>query len=149
MTGEFPAYRASNAANVSIWWRHHVTKPVSYLYWYDNDVYQLLPILINSKHIIPNHIQMEGNGIWPIADEIQSNKQEWYNRNNKSHFFSNSSTKWDTCLAFLVIGTGYSKTMCSPCLLLLMGMLFMIRRTITYIRILTCNIHVESCDVIT
>ena len=23
-TGEFPAQRASNAENVSIWWRHHV-----------------------------------------------------------------------------------------------------------------------------
>ena len=25
MTGEFPAHRASNAENVSIWWRHHVS----------------------------------------------------------------------------------------------------------------------------
>ena len=25
VTGEFPAQRASNAENVSIWWRHHVT----------------------------------------------------------------------------------------------------------------------------
>ena len=25
ITGEFPAQRASNAENVSIWWRHHVT----------------------------------------------------------------------------------------------------------------------------
>ena len=25
LTGEFPAERASNAENVSIWWRHHVT----------------------------------------------------------------------------------------------------------------------------
>ena len=25
VTGEFPTHRASNAANVSIWWRHHVT----------------------------------------------------------------------------------------------------------------------------
>ena len=24
LTGEFPAQRASNAKNVSIWWRHHV-----------------------------------------------------------------------------------------------------------------------------
>ena len=23
LTGEFPAQRASNAENVSIWWRHH------------------------------------------------------------------------------------------------------------------------------
>ena len=25
--GEFPAQMASNAENVSIWWRHHVTQP--------------------------------------------------------------------------------------------------------------------------
>ena len=25
MTGEFPAQKASNAENVSIWWRHHVS----------------------------------------------------------------------------------------------------------------------------
>ena len=28
MTGEFPAQRASNAENVSIWWRHHEMPPV-------------------------------------------------------------------------------------------------------------------------
>ena len=26
VTGEFPAQRASNAENASIWWRHHETK---------------------------------------------------------------------------------------------------------------------------
>ena len=29
-TGEFPAQRASNAENVSIWWRHHVAGSSSY-----------------------------------------------------------------------------------------------------------------------
>ena len=29
VTGEFPAQRASNAEDVSIWWRHHVTIPFS------------------------------------------------------------------------------------------------------------------------
>ena len=28
VTSEFPAQMASNAANVSIWWRHHERKPV-------------------------------------------------------------------------------------------------------------------------
>ena len=28
LTGEFPAQLASNAENVSIWWRHHVINPV-------------------------------------------------------------------------------------------------------------------------
>ena len=34
MPGEFPAQRASNAENVSIWWRHHGS-PV-YLFWTGN-----------------------------------------------------------------------------------------------------------------
>ena len=37
-TGEFPAQRASNAENVSIWWRHHVRTHMSHLHflriWY-------------------------------------------------------------------------------------------------------------------
>ena len=28
VTGKFPAQRASNAENVSIWWRHHVLLPL-------------------------------------------------------------------------------------------------------------------------
>ena len=30
LTGEFPAQRASNAENVSIWWRHHDTVQISH-----------------------------------------------------------------------------------------------------------------------
>ena len=33
-TGEFPAQMASNAENVSIWWRHHVKSPVHQKAWY-------------------------------------------------------------------------------------------------------------------
>ena len=32
-TGEFPAQMASNTENVSIWWRHHGTKPNNLLQW--------------------------------------------------------------------------------------------------------------------
>ena len=37
VTGEFPAQRASNAENVSIWWRHHVWIPeckCSFMFWF-------------------------------------------------------------------------------------------------------------------
>ena len=34
VTGEFPAQRASNTENVSIWWRHHVTR----LIWMPSDI---------------------------------------------------------------------------------------------------------------
>ena len=33
VTGEFPAQRASNAENVSIWWRHH---EITLHNWYDH-----------------------------------------------------------------------------------------------------------------
>ena len=33
VTGEFPAQMASNAENVSIWWRHHVLCGIAYLWW--------------------------------------------------------------------------------------------------------------------
>ena len=33
-TGEFPAQRASDAENVSIWWRHHVAHWSKWLHWY-------------------------------------------------------------------------------------------------------------------
>ena len=33
MTGEFPAQRASNAENVSIWWRHHGIVENAFTYW--------------------------------------------------------------------------------------------------------------------
>ena len=32
-TGEFPALMASNAENVSIWWRHHVTRLYCLITW--------------------------------------------------------------------------------------------------------------------
>ena len=32
MTGEFPAQMASNAENVSIWWRHHVAVVVNWVF---------------------------------------------------------------------------------------------------------------------
>ena len=35
VTGEFPAQRASNAENVSIWWRHHALQFWSYIVGYN------------------------------------------------------------------------------------------------------------------
>ena len=37
-TGEFPAQMASNAENVSIWWRHHVDISFVVSYWTNNRV---------------------------------------------------------------------------------------------------------------
>ena len=38
VTGEFPAQRASNAENVSIWWRHHVMLSFSFTTFSNNDI---------------------------------------------------------------------------------------------------------------
>ena len=35
VTGEFPAQRASNAENISIWWRHHEEIDITYKYIYE------------------------------------------------------------------------------------------------------------------
>ena len=43
-TGEFPAHMASNAENVSIWWRHHENKPGGY------GKNRLIPIMFRYLH---------------------------------------------------------------------------------------------------
>ena len=40
VTGEFPAQRASNAGNVSIWWRHHVSA-ILFRLQYDTELYAM------------------------------------------------------------------------------------------------------------
>ena len=42
VTGEFPAQRASDAENVSIWWRHHVQKGAWFGYGYQGRIQLLL-----------------------------------------------------------------------------------------------------------
>ena len=68
VTGEFPAQRASNAENVSIWWRHHVklhnayaqtigTSPGYYEHTEYINLLWILDMLQNLNHIlIPNII---------------------------------------------------------------------------------------------
>ena len=45
MTGEFPTQRASNAGNVAIWWRHHVTTLIPWEYLPYTEDYQLISII--------------------------------------------------------------------------------------------------------
>ena len=46
MTGEFPAQMASNAENVSIWWRHHVMR---------SSILQTTCIIFNEKQSVLGH----------------------------------------------------------------------------------------------
>ena len=64
LTGEFPAQRASNAENVSIWWRHRDVKP-----WltdttknqYTNGGNGLMPKCNLSVHAMAQEPQLGGN----------------------------------------------------------------------------------------
>ena len=59
LTGEFPAQRASNAENVSIWWRHHGTSLQSLnRLFYQGGAYMIQPgQVINAcaNHLQPKH----------------------------------------------------------------------------------------------
>ena len=53
VTGEFPSQRASNVENVSIWWCHHVTRPI-HLHSMGNIScveFQRYPFKFHTKHL--------------------------------------------------------------------------------------------------
>ena len=52
VTGEFPTQRASNAENVSIWWRHHVT-----LLFCVGETYLARAIIEGSRSMMPGMYQ--------------------------------------------------------------------------------------------
>ena len=49
VTGEFAAQRASNANNVSIWWRHHVHLGVDDVVWSDDIIWNGQRVAKNSR----------------------------------------------------------------------------------------------------
>ena len=69
-TGEFPAQRASNAENVSIWWRHHLSpnSPRLVILFVDcatvNKVYLILSYFILSYLISKLRIHGECSTLW-------------------------------------------------------------------------------------
>ena len=57
-TGEFPAQRASNAENVSIWWRHHESR-MNYAFLYVDDItYQWGTMLLAPSHHMGQNIML-------------------------------------------------------------------------------------------
>ena len=72
-TGEFPAQMASNAENVSIWWRHHEV----YLKAIANHNIKMLSLLINlgnsRKKKLPSTKMLS-----KISSDIYSSKCSWY-----------------------------------------------------------------------
>ena len=60
VTGEFPAQRASNAENVSIWWRHHEYHRISVKGWKNTSI--SISMLMNSTKCIrksPNQLNTD------------------------------------------------------------------------------------------
>ena len=49
VTGEFPAQRASNTENVSIWWRHHITR-VLVIWWYNIARHSMMELVTTFQH---------------------------------------------------------------------------------------------------
>ena len=78
VTGEFPAQKASNAENVSIWWRHHVLNASSGVYHlvYSIVCYlQLLPRCLQSVwlpcKLFANLIWLTLAGSWVTQSRIR------------------------------------------------------------------------------
>ena len=63
VTGEFPAQMASNAENVSIWWRHHDSKAVVRLNKQSGDLRQLDDHMTSPKGTLETCWQYKWTGV--------------------------------------------------------------------------------------
>ena len=91
MTGEFPAQRASNAENVSIWWRHHVWITVHLKEYTPDSSLVLYIIMVSSQPIHPYLSRQYCSGLfyWHLGNRIYDCsiliKQSWRILVNVSH----------------------------------------------------------------
>ena len=53
VTGEFPAQMASNAENVSIWWRHYMMHAIFWQYWEHSAKYEATVTVGPDSHFRP------------------------------------------------------------------------------------------------
>ena len=99
-TGEFPAQMASNAENVSIWWRHHVSicsgdsltnKLLLNHWWFSFTWYATIPKWLN----IFCHIRFYYNlgAIWIIRPCPQSCSSFYSNENELVYFTGNLASE--------------------------------------------------------
>ena len=72
-TGEFPAQRASNAENVSIWWRHHVYKFIVYYHPSLNKNLSQLVHQHNFQTTFRFNAMRPGQNRWYFADDTIMN----------------------------------------------------------------------------
>ena len=78
VTGEFPAQRASNAENVSIWWRHRVGECYA-LFVIFSLCYSHIPKYILQKHIRSDHHLVHGQPLSKTSLLQIWGKGKWYN----------------------------------------------------------------------
>ena len=100
VTSEFPAHMASNAENVSIWWRHHVLQPSPF-------TPEHLPCVFNQFLWIPHH--------WIYTCKIYPYRNIWYLDGQIKHVgkfsiisrYSWRGTTFYICLAFIHVFVHY------------------------------------------
>ena len=71
-TGEFPAQRASNAENVSIWWRHHDSCKFQIKCMRNDTRYQVLPNIVTSITVNLHCLRRMSNGSFRIMTEARA-----------------------------------------------------------------------------
>ena len=71
VTGEFPTQRASNAENVSIWWRHHEEEPLPVRGTFECEV------KVGSKILMPSSVSLRGV-VYLYLGDTMSLQWMWY-----------------------------------------------------------------------
>ena len=86
VTGEFPAQRASNAENVSIWWRHHENGSLSFM---TRDSHLLCSLSFQTWQIVQKYKLIF------VCPKINSWQRGLKNENEYTHCI-----KWELCGLF-------------------------------------------------
>ena len=102
VTGGFPSQRASNAENVSIWWRHHVHHCWGHrgciLTFYSNHL-QSFFFQITYKHIYHLYISVP---LFTWSTFLQNTHNRHTSSQSVNYQVSFGSSKHDLCLTFVI-----------------------------------------------
>ena len=78
-TGEFPAQMVSNAENVSIWWRHHVTIETNqHIYLFISWIISKTLFFLNCWMVRNKSMKTVGHqNSWMACDALRTTKSKW------------------------------------------------------------------------
>ena len=96
-TGEFPAQRASNAENVSIWWRHHAYDLLLNTMYYYNMLFSVASIYRICIHCIVQRIWLGGR-----SNNLSA--RHWYRHMERLHI------GWPSAVVRPCVGRIYPKS---------------------------------------